>query len=135
MTRAASFPRSDGTVVRKHGERDHADGLREGAGGGGAESELQQPRQSRGVPADGKRAPLLQRASHRLSLTRRVVFKGIPGRSQGQAAGPAAEATSASSPPAAPTGGVAAPASTSPSAGAEGGRWWVGLCWSRLEAL
>lgn len=51
---------SDGPVVRKHGERDHANGLRERAGGGGVESELQQPRQSCGVPADRKNAAVMK---------------------------------------------------------------------------
>lgn len=55
---------SDGTLVREHGERDHADGLRERAGGGGAEGELQQPRQSRGVPADRKSHGDNSRISH-----------------------------------------------------------------------
>lgn len=57
--------------------------------------------------------------------------KGIPGRNRGQAA----EATSASSAPAAPTGGLAAPAGTGSSAGAEAGRWSQTLRSSRLEAL
>lgn len=61
------LPFSDGTVVRKHGERDHAHGLRERASGGGAESELQQPRQSRGVPADCRNAVMMQRV-HRWPL-------------------------------------------------------------------
>lgn len=68
------LPFSDGPVVRKHGERDHAHGLRERASGGGAESELQQPRQSRGVPADCRNAVMIKRVHRRLLFTGCVVF-------------------------------------------------------------
>ncbi len=34
---------SDRPIIRRHGERDDAHGLREGAGGSSSESELQQP--------------------------------------------------------------------------------------------
>lgn len=45
---------SDGPVIWRHGERDDAHGLREGASGRSSESQLQQPRPSRGVPAHSK---------------------------------------------------------------------------------
>lgn len=48
------IPFSDWLIVRRHGERDDAHGLREGTSGGCAESELQQPRQGRGVLAHGE---------------------------------------------------------------------------------
>lgn len=45
---------SDRPIVWRHGERDDAHGLREGASGCSSESELQQPRQSCGVSAHSK---------------------------------------------------------------------------------
>lgn len=45
---------SDRPIIWRHGERDDAHGLREGAGCGSSESELQQPGQSCGVPAHCK---------------------------------------------------------------------------------
>lgn len=48
-------PFSDWLIVRRHGERNDAHGLREGTSGGCAEGELQQPRQGRGVLAHGEK--------------------------------------------------------------------------------
>lgn len=51
-------PFSDRLIVRRHGERDDAHGLREGTSGCCAESELQQPRQGRRVLAHGENSLL-----------------------------------------------------------------------------
>lgn len=54
---------SDRPVIRCHGERDDAHGLREGTSGGSTESELQQPRQSCGVSAHGRNTLLADLAN------------------------------------------------------------------------